>query len=168
MRKITAILSAILLCSLLHAQDDGVVNELTAMLGRSRVIAHYSYSDASGAELGKGVATIQGRKYTVSEGPAMFISNGATLYTVFSDKKEVYIENAGGKSDIFSNLPEIIKNVEGLKWDGSNLSFTMNLDGLGSLLCKAKVQETPRDDEAEFTVSDGILNSKDWIVTDLR
>ncbi|MBP5521973.1 MAG: hypothetical protein J6X82_06100 [Bacteroidales bacterium] len=168
MRKIFAILPAILFCSLAQAQDERIVNELTSMLDRSQVIAHYSYSDASGAELGKGVATIQGRKYTVAEGKALFISNGATLWSVFADKKEVYVENAGGRSDIFSNIPEIIKQVEDLRWDGSNLSFTMNLEGLGKLLCKARVQETPWNDEAKFTVSDDILGSKDWIVTDLR
>ena len=168
MRKIIAILSVILTCGLMHAQDNGIVNELTSMLGRSQVLAHYSYSDASGAELGKGVATIQGRKYMVAEGKTMFISNGATLYTVFSDRKEVYMENAGGKDDIFSNLTEIIKSVEDLKWDGSKLSFTMDLEGVGKLLCKAKVQETPWNDDAQFSVGDGILNSKDWIITDLR
>ena len=168
MRKIIAILSVILTCGLMHAQDNSIVNELTAMLGRSQVVAHYSYSDASGAELGKGVATIQGRKYMVAEGKTMFISNGATLYTVLSDRKEVYIENAGGKDDIFSNLTEIIKTVEDLKWDGSNLSFAMNLEGVGKLLCKAKVQETPWNDEAQFSVSEDILNSKEWIITDLR
>lgn len=168
MRKIIAILSAILTCGLVQAQNDGIVNELTSMLGRSQVVAHYCYCDASGAELGKGVATIQGCKYMVSEGKSMFISNGATLYTVLSDRKEVYIENAGGKGGIFSNLTEIIKTVEDLKWDGSNLSFAMNLEGLGKLLCKAKVQETPWNDEAQFTVGEDILNSKDWIITDLR
>ena len=121
MRKFFAILPAILFCSLAQAQDERIVNELTSMLDRSQVIAHYSYSDASGAELGKGVATIQGRKYTVAEGKALFISNGATLWSVFADKKEVYVENAGGRSDIFSNIPEIIKQVEDLRWDGSNL-----------------------------------------------
>ena len=168
MRKIIVILSAVLSCGLIQAQEKGIADELLSMLGRSQVVAHYSYSDASGAELGKGVATIQGRKYMVAEGKTMFISNGATLYTVLSDRKEVYIENAGGKDDIFSNLTEIIKTVEDLKWDGSNLSFAMNLEGVGKLLCKAKVQETPWNDEAQFSVSEDILNSKEWIITDLR
>jgi hypothetical protein len=78
------------------------------------------------------------------------------------------MENAGGKDDIFSNLTEIIKSVEDLKWDGSKLSFTMDLEGVGKLLCKAKVQEIPWNDDAQFSVGDGILNSKDWIITDLR
>ena len=168
MRKIIVILSAVLSCGLMQAQAKGIADELLSMLGRSQVIAHYSYCDASGAELGNGVANIQGRKYMVSEGKTMFISNGATLYTVLSDRKEVYLENAGGQDDIFSNLSEIIKTVEDLKWDGSNLSFTMDLEGVGKLLCKAKVQETPWNDEAQFSVSDGILNSKEWIITDLR
>ncbi len=168
MRKIIFTLSAILFCCLLHAQDGSILSELTSMLGRSQITAHYSYSDASGAELGKGVATIQGRKYMVSEGNAMFISDGSTLYSVFSDRKEVYIENAGGKNDIFSNLPEVLKNVENLKWDGGKLSFTMNMEGFGELHCKAGVQELPWNDEALFSVSDGILESKAWVVTDLR
>lgn len=168
MRKITAILSTILLCGMLQAQSDATVKELISMLGRSQLLVHYNYSDASGAELGKGVAVIQGRKYTVSEDKAMFISDGTTLYSVFSASKEVYIENAGGKSDIFSNLPEVIKTVENLEWDGENLSFTMNMEGLGGLLCKARVQETPWNDEAQFTVGEGILGSSAWTITDLR
>lgn len=168
MRKTVSILAVALFCIGLHAQDNAIINELTSILDSNQVLAHYSYCDASGAEIGNGTATIQGRKYVVSEGKAMFISNGATLYSVFSDRKEIYIENAGSSSDIFSNLPSLLQKVKDLKWDGTNLSFSMELQGAGKLLCKARVQKLPWNDNGQFTVSEDLLNSNIYVVTDLR
>lgn len=168
MRKISLIVCLFALSLAMSAQDGKILSELTAILERSQVVAHYSYSDPAGAKLGEGVATVQGRKYCVSEGKAMFISNGATLWSVFSDRKEIYIENAGGSNDLFSNLPEVLKTVEGLTWNGKDISFTMDFPGTGKIACKATVQELPWNNDAKFTVSEDILGSKDWIVTDLR
>ena len=81
---------------------------------------------------------------------------------------EIYIENAGGRDDIFSNLPSLLEKVEDLSWDGTNLSFSLELQGVGKLLCKAKVQKLPWNENGQFTVSEDLLNSKVYVVTDLR
>ena len=58
MRKLFTILAAFL-CLQAGAQNNA--QDLIAMLQSSRVSIKYSYSDASGNELGSGMATVQGR-----------------------------------------------------------------------------------------------------------
>ena len=168
MRKLTAILAAAFFC--LQAGAQNPVEQLLAMLESSRVSISYSYSDSKGNELGSGMATVQGHCYSVVEGGTRFVCDSVTLWTVDNHKKEIYIEDAGGKADLFGNLDSILGQVKDLSLEGTRVSFTMALQGVPEpISCKATIlRKTNKDgDLKDFKVDVGKYD-KLWIITDLR
>ena len=167
MRKFITILAA-LLC--LQAAAQSPVEQLLAMLESSRVSISYSYSDTKGNQLGSGMATVQGRCYNVVEGGTKFLCDSVTLWTVDNHKKEIYIEEAGGKSDLFGNLDSILSQVKDLKYEGTRVSFTLTLQGIPEPLnCKATIlRKTNKDSDLKDFRVDVSKYDKLWIITDLR
>jgi hypothetical protein len=168
MRRFAIIIASLIFCFHAGAQENRVLEELKSMLDSCQVLVKYSYSDASGKEIGNGTAQIQGRKYMVTEGNALFISDGATLWSMFKETGEIYIENAGGKGDFFGNLDKLLPQVDDLSFDGRNLSFKLRIAGNEPMRCKAGLEKLPINPNAKFEVSQGVLESKAWTVVDLR
>ena len=168
MRKLALVIASVLCCFSAASQGSAALKELKSLLDTCCVQASYSYSDASGKELGSGMAKIQGHKYMVTEGGAVFICNGTTLWSLFKDTKEIYIEKAGGAGDIFGNLDSILPQVKDLKYDGRKVTFKLDLPGNPPLLCKAVIDRLPFNPDAKFEVEQGVLQSREWTVTDLR
>lgn len=171
MRKLfSTIIGILACCAFIHAQDkDKVTGELLSMLGSSKLLIHYEYTDAPGRQPSSGTAVVQQNKYTVTEGKAVFMCNGTTKWSMFKDTREIYIENAGGDNDIFGNLAAIIQNVENLQFDGTDISFALTLPGMqGKISCKARIDRLPLDPDAKFIIEEGVLNNPTWVVTDLR
>ena len=168
MRKTIFILAA-LLCSLLAGAQNNA-QDLIDMLGSSRVSIRYSYSDSKGNELGSGMATVQGHCYSVVESGNKFLCDGETLWTVDNHKKEVYIENAGGKADLFGNLDSLLEHVDNLVIEGTRVSFTMTLQGVPEpISCKATIlRKTNIDEDLKDFRVDVSKYDKLWIITDLR
>ena len=168
MRKTVFIIAA-LFCSLLAVAQNNA-QDLIDMLGSSRVSIRYSYSDSKGNELGNGMATVQGHCYSVVESGTKFLCDSVTLWTVDNHKKEIYIENAGGKSDLFGNLDAILKGVSNLVIEGTRVSFTMTLQGVPEpISCKATIlRKTNIDEDLKDFRVDVSKYDKLWIVTDLR
>ena len=168
MRK-TVFIIATLFCSLLAVAQNNA-QDLIDMLGSSRVSIRYSYSDSKGNELGNGMATVQGHCYSVVESGTKFLCDSVTLWTVDNHKKEIYIENAGGKSDLFGNLDAILKGVSNLVIEGTRVSFTMTLQGVPEpISCKATIlRKTNIDEGLKDCRVDVSKYDKLWIVTDLR
>ena len=168
MRK-TVFIIATLFCSLLAVAQNSA-QDLIDMLGSSRVSIRYSYSDSKGNELGNGMATVQGHCYSVVESGTKFLCDSVTLWTVDNHKKEIYIENAGGKSDLFGNLDAILKGVSNLVIEGTRVSFTMTLQGVPEpISCKATIlRKTNIDEDLKDFRVDVSKYDKLWIVTDLR
>ena len=168
MRKTIFILAA-LFCSLLAGAQNNA-QDLIDMLGSSRVSIRYSYSDSKGNELGSGMATVQGHCYSVVESGSKFICDSETLWTVDNHKKEIYIENAGGKADLFGNLDTILEQVENLVIEGTRVSFTMTIQGVPEpISCKATIlRKTNFDEDLKDFRVDVSKYDKLWIVTDLR
>lgn len=168
MRK-TVFIIATLFCSLLAVAQNNA-QDLIDMLGSSRVSIRYSYSDSKGNELGNGMATVQGHCYSVVESGTKFLCDSVTLWTVDNHKKEIYIENAGGKSDLFGNLDAILKGVSNLVIEGTRVSFTMTLQGVPEpISCKATIlRKTNIDKDLKDFRVDVSKYDKLWIVTDLR
>lgn len=168
MRKLALVIASVLCCFSAASQGSAALKELKSLLDTCCVQAKYSYGDASGKELGSGIAKIQGHKYLVTEGKAVFICNGSTLWSMFNDTKEIYIEKAGGAGDIFGNLDSILSQVKDLKYDGRKVTFKLDLPGNQPLLCKAVIDKMPFNPDAKFEVEQGVLQSREWTVTDLR
>ena len=168
MRKTIFILAA-LLCSLLAGAQNNA-QDLIDMLGSSRVSIRYSYSDSKGNELGSGMATVQGHCYSVVESGNKFLCDGETLWTVDNHKKEIYIENAGGKADLFGNLDSLLDHVDNLVIEGTRVSFTMTLQGVPEpISCKATIlRKTNIDEDLKDFRVDVSKYDKLWIITDLR
>ena len=168
MRKTIFILAA-LLCSLLAGAQNNA-QDLINMLGSSRVSIRYSYSDSKGNELGSGMATVQGHCYSVVESGNKFLCDGETLWTVDNHKKEIYIENAGGKADLFGNLDSLLEHVDNLVIEGTRVSFTMTLQGVPEpISCKATIlRKTNIDEDLKDFRVDVSKYDKLWIITDLR
>lgn len=168
MRKTIFILVA-LLCSLLAGAQNNA-QDLIDMLGSSRVSIRYSYSDSKGNELGSGMATVQGHCYSVVESGNKFLCDGETLWTVDNHKKEIYIENAGGKADLFGNLDSLLEHVDNLVIEGTRVSFTMTLQGVPEpISCKATIlRKTNIDEDLKDFRVDVSKYDKLWIITDLR
>ena len=167
MRKLFTILAAIL-CLEAGAQNNA--QDLIRMLQDSRVSIKYSYADASGNELGSGMATVQGRCYSVVESGSKFLCDSVTLWTVNGHSKEIYIEDAGGAADIFGNLDKILENVDNLSIDGTRVSFSMRVQGIPQpLSCRATIlrKTLPSEDLSDFRV-DTSKYDKLWVITDLR
>ena len=167
MRKLFTILAAIL-CLEAGAQNNA--QDLIDILQSSRVSIKYSYADSHGNELGSGMATVQGRCYSVVESGTKFICDSTTLWTVNTRSKEIYIEDAGGKADIFGNLDKILEGVSNLQIDGTRISFTMIMKGVSEpLSCKATIlRKTQKsEDLSDFRV-DTSKYDKLWVITDLR
>lgn len=168
MRK-TIFILATLLCSLLAGAQNNA-QDLIDMLGSSRVSIRYSYSDSKGNELGSGMATVQGHCYSVVESGNKFLCDGETLWTVDNHKKEIYIENAGGKADLFGNLDSLLEHVDNLVIEGTRVSFTMTLQGVPEpISCKATIlRKTNIDEDLKDFRVDVSKYDKLWIITDLR
>ena len=85
-------------------------------------------------------------------------------------KKEIYIEEAGGKSDLFGNLDTILEQVKDLKYEGTRVSFTMTLQGIPEpLSCKATIlRKNNKDSDLKDFRVDVSKYDKLWIITDLR
>ena len=168
MRKTIFILAA-LFCSLFAGAQNNA-QDLINMLESSRVSIRYSYSDSKGNELGSGMATVQGHCYSVVESGNKFLCDSVTLWTVDNHKKEIYIENAGGKADFFGNLDAILEQVSDLVIEGTRVSFTMSLQGVPEpLSCKATIlRKTEKDSDLKDFRVDVSKYDKLWIVTDLR
>ena len=169
MRKILTILLVSLPCLQSGAQDR-ILQELTAILDGNCVKLSYRYENSAGVPLGSGTASIQGVKYQVSEGNIRFFCDGQSTWSVDSGTKEVYIEKAGNRNDLFGNLKEVLPKLKNLAYDGKkNVSLTITLsDKVGPINCKALIEEvSPASEERDFSFDTGALDSS-WIVTDLR
>ena len=168
MRKTVFIIAA-LFCSFFAVAQNNA-QDLIDMLGSSRVSIRYSYADSKGNELGNGMATVQGHCYSVVESGTKFLCDSVTLWTVDNHKKEIYIENAGGKSDLFGNLDAILKGVSNLVIEGTRVSFTMTLQGVPEpISCKATIlRKTNIDEDLKDFRVDVSKYDKLWIITDLR
>ena len=168
MRKTIFIFAALFYSLLAGAQNNA--RDLINMLESSRVSIRYSYSDSKGNELGSGMATVQGRCYSVVESGNKFLCDSVTLWTVYNHNKEIYIENAGGKADFFGNLDSILEQVSDLVIDGTRVSFTMALQGVPEpLSCNATIlRKTEKDSDLKDFRVDVSKYDRLWIVTDLR
>ncbi|MCR5519350.1 MAG: hypothetical protein K6F21_03370 [Bacteroidales bacterium] len=168
MRRLLFTLASLAFCLVAAAQNNAA--DLIAILGDSRVSLQYSYSDAAGSEMGKGIATVQGHCYKVVESGTAYYNDGKTLWTVNNHAKEIYIENAGSDTDIFGNLDKILENVGNLAIEGTRVSFTMAVQGLPEdIHCKATILRKAEysKDLSEFQV-DISKYDKLWVITDLR
>jgi len=147
------------------AQVKDVAALLKTIHGK-RVVCEYSYT--AGKVQGSGTATIQEGKYIVKGNGLEIYCDGVNRWTVDPDAKEVYIEPAGDEAEIFSNLSQYLKGVEGLKFDGSNLSGRIKGQDGSTMDCKAtNIKAFPYISGENFSYNTTKLD-KSWVITDLR
>lgn len=169
MRRLVSISVLVLSCICAGAQDQ-IAKELAGMLEGNIVRISYSYENAAGIPLGSGSATVQGSSYLVTEGNMRFFCDGASIWSVDSGSKEVYIEKAGGGSDLFGNVRNLLSRVQDLRYDGrKSVSFSLvPAENTERIFCKALVEDVrPAREELDFSFDTGKLDSS-WVVTDLR
>ena len=168
MRRLFILLAAATLC--IQGAARNAADQIKEILAGNRVSISYSYSDSAGNELGKGLATIQGHCYKVTESGTSYYCDGTTLWTEIPRSKEVYIENGGGPADIFGNLESIMDNVTDLVLDGTRVSFRLTMPGIpepvdckATILRKTEYSEDMKDFRADMSKYDRL-----WTITDLR
>lgn len=172
MKRLTAILSSLLLLCLPAKGQDARVERIRQFLSEGRVTLEYSYAFQGDFPLnGNGTLVLQGNCYCSSGNGIVIICDGTTRWTMDSDSKEVYIENAGGTEDFLANPAVYLSAVEDAKVGTDSVSGTFVDPEKGSR-CKFSLknirkQDAEGQDIHPFTVDVSSLG-KDWVVTDLR
>ena len=163
MKRIVLISMTLLLAAAgLHAQ------EILARFSTDRITCKYSYTTTVPIALNfSGDAVVQGECYHFSGNGLEIYCDGESRWTLDTEAKEVYIENAGDAQNI---LQEFLKYSKDIKYSGNALSGTFT-DPLDDNLVKFNLNSIeysePTEDLSGFRLDVQGL-SDGYVVTDLR
>ena len=169
MKKILTI-SAILLVSLAAFAQDPVAM-LREKLEKGRVTLDYKYDINGNVPFGgSGTATIQGNCYHSSGNGLEIWCNGTTKWTLDSEAKEVYVENAEGMDELQNIVESYLAHMTDVKTVADGLSgvFTNPSDGTKINIRISGIKYAPASGgKKDFTFNTVKLDDS-WFVTDLR
>lgn len=164
MKKPALIAATLLLCSLAWGQKG--LDDVIALLQSGQVVScNYSYTLRGDVPVkGQGTAVICGTAYHISESGLDTWCDGATVWTVDSEAREVVV-SAGGNS-ILSDPGAYRSIIHGLSFDGRSLSCTVDTQGSEMLFKAGGITVSPASGESFAFDTSGL--DKSWIITDLR
>jgi len=150
MRRFALLASLLLLCCNMAAQQQELLSSLKAKLESNRISVNFSCSPADATEPAtiKGKLTAQQNCYRVITKDLEVYCDGESVWTVYPQSKEVYIEKAGEINEFFEQADYYLQQIKNLKYDEPVLSMPGRDLGLFRYDCSSA--------------------SKDWVITDLR
>ena len=163
MKRIVMILTAVLMAGAgLHAQ------EILTRFSTDRISCKYSYTIDVPITLNfEGDALVQGECYHLNGNGIEIFCDGVSRWTVDSEAREVYIENA---EEVENIIEEFLTYSKDIKASGNTLTGTM-VDPEDEANIKFALKEItylPKDDDlTPFTLDVESLDET-YLITDLR
>ena len=163
MKRTVLITMALMLAAAgLHAQD------ILARISTDRITCKYSYTTTVPFALSfSGDAVVQGDCYHLVGNGLEIFCDGENRWTMDTDAKEVYIEEAGETLGI---LQEFLKYATDIKYNSDGISGTFT-DPLDDNLVKfnlSSIEYAPATEDLSGFVLDVASLDSSYVVTDLR
>lgn len=169
MKRLLSIFMALATLIPAFGQNAGAKAMLEKML-ESRTEFSYSYTVNSKTPLkGDGQILIQGDRFKMSGNGLEIFCDGITRWTLDSEAKEVYIENASDISDILNNPARLLEALTVTRITSDSIKGTFKTDD-GSAVSFAANNiryHEPSEDMSAFTLDTKSLGKK-FVITDLR
>ena len=168
--NISLLLFAALLSLAARAQGDATAY-LKSLLDSGRVTAVYNFNVEGSTPLsGCGTAVLEGNCLRINGGGMQILCDGSAIYTVDTEKKEVYIEKADSEGSLLKDPKSLLNSIKDLKYGASSVSGSLPNAQDGSVLhfVLSDIRKAaPKNDPAEFRF-DTASAGADWVITDLR